>query len=262
VRYDHACRAIIGGRTEQEDMAAFWPDPRGECAIAPVSPALPEGELVAVLADGMGGHVAGGIASEVACRAFLEAMTRGPGHAMARLAVALQAGNDAIAEAIVVDRRLRGMGTTLVGLLVRAGGLDWISVGDSPLYLWRRGGLVQINEDHSLAPMLDRLVEEGRMTAEQAMADGRRHMLRSVLLGEPIELVDSSHRPLALEVGDCVVLASDGLETLSDAEIGGIVGARRSAGAGGIAEALLAAVEARGVRHQDNTTVVIVTVEG
>ena len=89
-----------------------------------------------------------------------------------------------------------------------------MSVGDSPLLLFRRGEIALLNEDHSLAPELDRLAKIGRITAEQAKTDPRRHMLRSAVTGEELDLVDVSRKPLVLEAGDYVILASDGVQTL------------------------------------------------
>ena len=85
-------------------------------------------------------------------------------------------------------------------------GVEWVSVGDSPLLLFRQGEIALLNEDHSLAPELDRLAALGRMTPEEAKSDPRRHMLRSAVTGDELDLVDVSRRPLALEAGDYVIL--------------------------------------------------------
>ena len=94
------------------------------------------------------------------------------------------------------------MGCTLIGAAFGPEGLDWISVGDSPLYLVRKGKIVRLNEDHSLAPEIDRMAEMGRMSEEQAKAHPRRHVLRSALIGAEIDLIDWSKAPVALEVGE------------------------------------------------------------
>lgn len=261
MRYDHAYRATVGARSRQEDWAAVVPVDRAEASEEGGDAAGDADQLIAVLADGMGGHVGGAVASEIACLAFLEVMSGLAGHPAPRLAGALEAANDAIASAVQLERDLRGMGTTLVGLVVRGDAMSWISVGDSPLFVWRRGQIAQINEDHSLAPMLEQMVAEGRLTPEAAAKDGRRHMLRSVLIGEPLELIDASQRPLALEQDDCVVLASDGIDTLEDSRIAEVLARHRSDGAAAVAEALLEAIENAGVPHQDNTTVIVICAE-
>ena len=137
-------------------------------------------------------------------------------------------------------------------------GVEWVSVGDSPLLLFRQGEIALLNEDHSLAPELDRLAAMGRMTPEEAKADPRRHMLRSAVTGDELDLVDVSRRPLALEAGDYVILASDGLQTLETGEVQRLVQAYAEAGAEAVAEALIREVEAIRDPHQDNTTVIAV----
>ena len=84
--------------------------------------------------------------------------------------------------------------------------VEWVSVGDSPLMLFRRGEIALLNEDHSLAPELDRLAEIGSITEDEAKRDPRRHMLRSAITGDEIELVDVSRNPLRIETGDFIIL--------------------------------------------------------
>jgi protein phosphatase len=152
------------------------------------------------------------------------------------------------------------MGCTIVGLAVAAEGAGWrincISVGDSPLYLVRNGAITRLNEDHSLAPEIDRMAELGRISWAAAQADSGRHVLRSALTGTAIEMIDRPPAPLGLEAGDTVVLASDGVHSLLDAEIAGIVAAAATCEAA--VGALLAAVAAADDPHQDNTTVLVV----
>src|SRR5262249_54575614 len=112
--------------------------------------------------------------------------------------------------------------------------------------------------DHSLSPEIDRLAELGLMSREAARSDARRHILRSALTGTEIEMIDCPAAPLGLEPGDVVILASDGIHTLPEADIARLVVAAKSPHAA--AEALLAAVEAAGDPHQDNITVVVVRV--
>ena len=92
-------------------------------------------------------------------------------------------------------------------------------MGDSPLWLFRDGRLRRLNADHSMAPVLASLVAAGRMTAEQAATDSKRHALRSAVMGDAIHLVDVSSQPVAVRKTDRLLLASDGLMTLVDEEI-------------------------------------------
>jgi protein phosphatase len=243
VGFEHATRASQGARSYQEDTAEV----RAEAD-----------RLVAVLADGMGGHAGGALASGLACKFFMHAFATSSGEVAARLAEALDLANAAIAHETAENPALDGMGCTLVGLAFGPGGVEWVSVGDSPLYLVRGGEIVLLNEDHSLAPEIDRLAAAGLISWEDALADPRRHVLRSALTGTEIDLVDRSRRPLALLPGDVVVLASDGIHAIAHADISRIVAGAATPGAA--ADALLAAVAAVGDPYQDNTTVVVVRV--
>jgi serine/threonine protein phosphatase PrpC len=253
-RYEAAWLATQGARRYQEDAVLLCPD-----ATPAGSPGEPRpGTLLALLADGMGGHSGGAIASRTACEAFVQGFAEAWADVRERLMAGLGAANAAIERTVVADPRLRGMGSTLVGASFGADGLEWVSVGDSPLYLVRGGEIALLNEDHSLAPALDRLALEGQITEEQARNDPRRHLLRSAVTGEEIELVDLSRQALPLEPGDHVLIASDGIHTLEPSEIARIVSDHADDGPAAIAAALIRAVESRRDPRQDNTTVVVV----
>lgn len=265
-RFEHACRAIRGARKYQEDRADVRARPGSSVAAddnaASSPPPDATGDLIAVLADGMGGHAGGALASETVCAAFLAAYETADGSTADRLAHALAMANDAVAAKSLQRPHLAGMGSTLIGAAFGEAGLEWISVGDSPLYLWRRGEAAVVNEDHSLAPLLDRLVAEGRLSETEAREDPRRHHLRSAVTGEEIELIDASRKALALEPGDCIILASDGIHTLSEERIAAIVASAIARGPEAIADTLLDAVTQARDPAQDNTTVVVVQVAG
>lgn len=260
VGFEAAIRATQGARSYQEDTALTWPPAPGQLHLPPFSPAgqKADGTLAAVLADGMGGHAGGALASRMACEQFLASVLREGGPNSRRLLAALEAANRAIARKVDANPALFGMGATLVGVLFAPGGIEWLSVGDSPLLLFRDSEIAHLNEDHSLAPELDRLAALGTITAEEAREDPRRHMLRSAVTGEEIDLVDVSRRPLVLRPGDYVILASDGVHTLDDGEIARVIAAYAADGAEAVAEALIRAVESVRDPHQDNATVVAV----
>jgi protein phosphatase len=257
VAFEYASRATKGARSYQEDSA--FVQAGGEAQSVPFA-GHNAAELTAVLADGMGGHVGGALASSTACQIFLGAYTTSAGGVPARLDEALQLANSAIGERVEENPALDGMGCTLIGAVLGSEGIEWVSVGDSPMFLLRNGEIVALNDDHSLAPEIDKLAAAGRMSWEDAKADPRRHFLRSALTGAEIELIDRSQRPLPLEPGDVVILASDGIHTLSEADILRITIENATQGPEAIAETLLAAVEAAGDLYQDNTTVVVVCV--
>ena len=213
---------------------------------------------VLLLADGMGGHVSGDTASSTIVRTFLETYPD-EGPIPDRLRTCLNAANDALAAAIAENLALKGMGSTVVAAVISARGLDWISVGDSPLWLFREGELRRLNADHSMAPVLADLVAVGRMTAEEAATDSQRHALRSAVMGDEIHLVDVSAQPVEIRQSDRVLLASDGLMTLPDEQIAGILQERQEAPLAEVVAALIQAVEAAGHPRQDNTTVLLYT---
>ena len=212
---------------------------------------------VLLVADGMGGHVGGAMASGILSKTFVEAYPRSSGPIVERLRQCLDEANDAIASAVDENPALASMGSTLVAAVVSSEGLHWISVGDSPLWLFREGELERLNADHSMASELAELVAEGRMTTEEAAQDPRRNMLNSAVMGYGIEMIDVSEQPVAVEKGDRVVLASDGLLTLSEQEIAEILEKTRDAPLEDSAAALIQAVEEAGRPYQDNTTVLL-----
>jgi len=255
VKLQYAVRASQGGRSYQEDSAVVWQAPAGSG-----SEGADATRLLAVLADGMGGHAGGAIASDAVCKNFKAQYVEQTGATRDRLRSALDAANGAVG-AIVGERpNLRGMGSTLIGVAFNAEHANWVSVGDSPLYLYRRGEMARLNEDHSMGPVLDKLVESGRLDPEEASNDPRRHLLRSAVVGEDLDLVDLAQDPWPLHQGDVVLLASDGLNSIADIEIARVIAAFRKDGPEATAEALIQAVADAGAPHQDNTTVVVVTV--
>jgi PPM family protein phosphatase len=261
VALEFASRSSRGSRSYQEDAALVRAEPGNPGSAAAAQHGSAE-QLTAVLADGMGGHAGGALASSTACQIFMRAYETSSGEVPARLAEALQLANAAIAGCVEDNPALNGMGCTLVGTAFGPAGVEWVSVGDSPMFLVRRGEIFLLNEDHSLAPEIDKLAAAGKMSWEDAHADPRRHFLRSALTGADIDLIDRSRLPLALEPGDVVIIASDGIQTLSHAEILSQVEAHATRGPDAIADALLTAVDAAGDLYQDNTTVVIVGFKG
>lgn len=256
-----ASHSSQGGRQYQEDSEAIWP---GKSPLLPAGPPSPPPGLacIAVLADGMGGHAAGDVASKTICSVFMERFLGDGNPIVPRLETALHAANEAIRAKVKANSRLGGMGATCVGLAVDDRGGHFISVGDSPLWRLRGSELVRLNDDHSLAPLLDQLVAAGQMDEEDAALDPRRHYLRSAVTGDELELIHKPAEPFDLAPGDIVVLASDGVLTLDDDTIRDVVAAGKNAAPEAIAEALVEAVLGAGDPHQDNTTVVIVKIGG
>lgn len=197
--------------------------------------------LLAVIADGMGGHAGGAVASKLVVAQFVEAVERGR-----TLAEALEGANAAVKAKAATSPALAGMGTTLVGVLVKNDEVRWISVGDSPLYLVDGGRIERLNADHSLAPQIDAMVERGIITAEQAASHPGRHTLREAVMGEPLGMKDEGRRQLG--AGARLLLCSDGIESLEHGRIAALSGKP--------VRELLGAVLAVGKPHQDNVTII------
>ena len=244
-----AARQIPGKRDYQEDSFGLL-DERDL--------GLDDSEHALLLvADGMGGHVGGAIASDLLCKTFVEAYPKSSGPIVDRLRDCLETANAAIAAAVAENPALDSMGSTLVAAVVASEGLHWISVGDSPLWLFRGGQLSRLNADHSMAPVLAELVAAGRITAEEAARHPSQHSLRSVVMGDEMPLIDVSSQPVVLERGDRVVLASDGLLTLDEQEIADVLKKKQDAPLEDSAAALIQAVEGAGHPYQDNVTVLL-----
>ena len=235
-----------GARERQEDEFGFIDgstlDPDGQ-------------HPVVIAADGMGGHAGGETASRVAVRTFIDAYGL-EGAPAGRLRAALDAANRAIDHAVRENLSLDGMGATLVAAAVTTDGLEWISVGDSPLYLYRAGRLKRLNEDHSMVPVIEALRESDPVTARGMNP----HELRSAIVGFEITKVDASPMPELLLPGDLVVAATDGLNTLNVEETASIISGCRGDGPEAVTDALLAAVVARAVPTQDNATVALIEI--
>ncbi len=211
-----------------------------------------------IVADGMGGHAAGNVASNMAVQTFNRHLSKNfPNDAISNvLYEAVLQANGSITATVSETAALKGMGCTLVACVLERGQLRWVSVGDSHLYLLRGNDLVKKNADHSYGGFLDRMAEAG--TPVEAEAGFSRNMLMSALTGDDIAEIDCPESPLQLKRGDRVILSSDGLDTLDNHEIIEICKAQATPRA--CVEALLQAVNDAGAPRQDNTTVIVIDV--
>jgi protein phosphatase len=207
-----------------------------------------EGIGLIAVADGMGGHQAGEVASSTALEALRAAVTGGDA-----IRDAIVHANDAVWEKSGADERLRGMGTTLTAGTPAAGDTLVIGhVGDSRAYLARNGSLERITVDHSVVA---ELVQAGELTEEQAELDPRRSMITRALGVEPG--IDVDVITLELVPGDRVLLCSDGLTSMvREDDIGAILA--REVDPTRAAHALIDAANDNG--GADNITAVVVDV--
>lgn len=251
--YRFAALQSQGERDYQEDDFGILDDR---------SSASKDGEhTLLVVADGMGGHAAGSRASQIATETFIDSYEKCEGGIPRRLLEALKRANAGLATAIDQDESLEGMGTTIVAAVVAEDQLYWISIGDSPMWIYRKGSLQRVNEDHSMMPVLAEMVEAGRITKNEMMMDPKRNALRSALMGDEIGLVDASQRPISLLSEDVLLLSSDGLMTLSEEQIVQVIAEGEGIINEEIPAKLMDAVNKVNKSSQDNTTVLIYSIE-
>jgi serine/threonine protein phosphatase PrpC len=244
-----ATAQIAGTRDYQEDMMAVH-------ALA-ADAGKRAGERLLVLADGMGGHIGGEVASRLVVEQFCQDYLNSQADVVGALRSSLNSANEQLAEAVVETPKLRGMGTTLIAGVVRGSDFYWISIGDSPLWLYRGGSLQRLNADHSMLPLLDEMVSSGEMSSEAAQMDMRRHMLRSAVAGKVMELVDLCNEPRQLQADDIVILASDGVETLAEDALIAVLEKRHEQTPQQLADNIMARIEAAGNSAQDNASIIL-----
>ncbi|MGV9309583.1 MULTISPECIES: Stp1/IreP family PP2C-type Ser/Thr phosphatase [unclassified Nonomuraea] len=175
--------------------------------------AYASGRLLAV-ADGMGGHAHGEVASSVAIAAMasLEESQQG-GDLLNAIEAAVRDANRKLHEMVGRDPSLKGMGTTLTAMLWNGTQVALVHVGDSRAYLLRRGELYQITHDHTL---VQQLVDDGRITPEEAATHPQRSILLRALDGSGE--VDPDLTLREAQLGDRYLLCSDGLSGVVSAE--------------------------------------------
>lgn len=217
--------------------------------------ALNEDSLLALpplyaIADGLGGHSAGEIASALAVESLRDHAPKVPdGLALAR---AVQTANQAVISAIQKGIGREGMGTTMTAVMVDGGRAVFAQVGDSRAYLLRNRSLSQVTEDHSV---VGELMRSGHITAEEARVHPRRAVITRALGSDPNLNVDTFD--VTVLRGDRLLLCSDGLTTMvDDAHIQEIL--TNSLDPNHAAEKLVqAALDAGGV---DNISVIVIDV--
>jgi PPM family protein phosphatase len=174
--------------------------------------ALYTGPRLLAVADGVGGHAAGEVASAIIIDALAPLGESEPGYDLVgRLHEAVVAGNAAIAEHVAADPRLQGMSTTLTAILFAGSRYCLLNIGDSRTYLLREGTLEQITRDDSYVQLL---VDEGHITQEAAGSHPQRNLVLQALTGE--EVMEQAMTVREARAGDRFMLCSDGLSDVVD----------------------------------------------
>jgi PPM family protein phosphatase len=178
--------------------------------------------MLAIVADGLGGHAAGEVASRMAVGIVLRHYYASAAPPPTALGEALSAADQAIREQAAKDAACAGMGSTCTAIAVQDGRAFLAHIGDSRAYLLRGGDFVQLSEDHSLVGLL---VRSGQITAEEARIHPERHViLRALGVGDAAQ-ISVWRDGMPLQNRDVLVLCSDGVFGLvPDPRIADIVG--------------------------------------
>ncbi|ROS58137.1 protein phosphatase [Frigoribacterium sp. PhB160] len=214
------------------------------------------GTRLFVVADGMGGHAGGDVASAIAIRRIRETDRQytSPGDAEFALQSSLIAANQLLAETVFEHQELTGMGTTVSAMLRVGDSMAIAHIGDSRIYLWREEELSQITSDHTF---VQRLVDSGRITPEEAAVHPRRSVLMRVL-GDVDAAPEIDTATLGTQPGDRWLICSDGLSSyLAEDRI------KKALGAGLDADETARRLVKETLDHgaPDNVTVVVVDVD-
>ena len=248
LRINLDCYSDIGSRSLQQDSISYSsPDLYSDLG------------LLAVLCDGLGGMQKGERYSAAGVRGMMEAFeTVSPQSSWnQRLYRCFEhARSCALAEAD--DPGQPNGGTTLVAVLIHHRKMAFVSSGDSRLYLYRKGGLIQLNREHVVGGRLDESAAFGYISFE----DARNNKLRSSMLSNLCDFsrcdCDMGDMPIRLQAGDRILLLSDGVfSTLTESEIAKCV----CGSASRAVQELRNAVSGRHLINQDNNSAIIITVD-
>jgi serine/threonine protein phosphatase PrpC len=238
-QFDIGYASDQGKRANQEDSLGFRE--------------YDDGSLLAVIADGMGGHEGGEVASQTAIKVFGEYFPRTTGDITARLQATLLHTHEKVC-AVAQSEGLQQMGTTLVAVFVQEHTLHWVSVGDSLLYQVNGGVLLKRNAEHTLRERFRRLLADGKISQAEYVAMTEPQAITSALGISKLHEIDQGSA--SLPAGSLLILASDGLLTLSQETIGDFAAASDSAQV--VAERLLQGVLAKNRASQDNTSLIVI----
>lgn len=254
IYYDVTSALSLGQRDQQEDaVVADFP--------------IGLGMGFAVLADGMGGHAAGDVASKIVVTEVFSELKMQAGDPTALenqivtiLRDAALSANECVRMHAQTNPETEGMGATLVAPVLFGNRLYWISIGDSPLYLFRQGVLTRLNEDHSMTSQIDYMVDSGMVEEDWARNHPDRNCLTSVLIGEEIARIDCPVKPVEIVEGDIVVVASDGLEFLTEEEIVELIQSNLGRSSAEIGASLMKSLSDLGDPDQDNISLCVIQV--
>jgi serine/threonine protein phosphatase PrpC len=244
----YVANQLLGARESQEDSLLVLD------SVSSVYPAHSETSLYLV-ADGMGGHIGGRLASQLCVDSFRKSVERQSASESIELLPALHDANARLREEIRSEPKLRGMGTTLAAVLLSGTTINWISVGDSPLFVFRNGKMRRLNADHSMLPLLLEESQKNGLDESHARKHARRHHLRSTVSGQEMKLIDKG--AFTVLASDIFILASDGIETLPADFIAEILEGHANCQLDTISEILASEINKAKAVDQDNASYIL-----
>ena len=254
-RVEVASGLFLGDRALQQDSVANYHH-------------QPTGKWLLALSDGIGGAGNGHLASRLIVRTAMASMKTHVGDIASGTDVAqvlhdaALAANRSVASAKARHPDFAAMGGTLLLACVSADRFHYLSIGDSLIFLLRKGKLSRLNTLHSLASNFQALADTGQLKTSSARAAAMRSTLTSAVTGEQLSKVDAPEKGVATQAGDVLMLASDGIETLSEAVIAETLRQTPRDGAAAVAANMISRIEGAAAAHQDNVSVTVVSARG
>ena len=243
-----AAVSLLGDRSNQQDFFLF---PQGEN--------YQQGRL-AVVCDGMGGLSGGEQASRVCAQKIFSGFYSRPvqDNVCERLKALAEEADSEVSSLKDANGNLLRSGTTLVAAVVKDGKAYWVSVGDSRIYLYQQGRIIQLTRDHNLRMNLESRLAAGLITREQMAAVPKQEALTS-FIGKGRELIiDTGELEFTGEDGSLLLLCSDGLyKSLSDMQIAELV-QKNIKNVQRLPEIIANTALKTGNRKHDNTTVLVI----
>lgn len=211
--------------------------------------------LLAVVADGMGGLEGGAAISKLVCNTFLRSYTKHEeiNNPVEFLYDTAAAAENAV-EKYVKQKNVEG-GSTLVAVLIKNGKMDYLSVGDSHIYLLRDGNLKQLNREHNFGEVLKEKAARGEVDKNEPYVNPQRHALTAYIGMGSFDIVDRNSKSIVLVPGDKIFLCSDGVYNALKPEA---IIAAMSGDAVSAAKRMEQEITAKNFSQQDNFTGVII----
>lgn len=216
------------------------------------------------LSDGIGGADYGHLASRLIVRTAMQSLKSNcalifndPLKTPEFLRKAAFASNRKMAQFVAGYPDKNGIGGTLVLAVLVGNSAYFLSIGDSLAYRMNKTGLQRLNADHSLASGIDNLARLGQIDPRVAKKMASRNTLTAAILGQELSKIDCPDTGVNVKAGDTVIIASDGLQTLSEEELSKSLQDMSGLNAGGVVNTLINRVEAKAALGQDNLSICV-----